>query len=135
MKKLTLQFVQEQFNLEGYILLSKEYINSYTKLDFICPNGHKHNIAWSEWNKGQRCAKCVHDALRLAFNYVKKSFEDEWYRLLSKKYINSRTKLDIICSKGHQGSMTFDSWKQGNSCASYKLYKDRLFSDQFDYYM
>ena len=46
MRKLTYEFVKEQFEKEGYTLLSEKYINCFTKLDYICPKGHKHSISW-----------------------------------------------------------------------------------------
>ena len=57
-KKLTYEFVKSQFEKEGYTLLSKEYINSDTKLDYRCPNKHKHSITWSNWKSGWRCPTC-----------------------------------------------------------------------------
>lgn len=48
-KKLTYEFVKEQFGREGYELLSKEYVNNCTKLFYICPKGHKHSISW-DWH-------------------------------------------------------------------------------------
>ena len=57
-KKLTYEFVKESFNTEDYKLLSKEYINSHSKLDYICNKGHKHSMAWLNWVKGINCPKC-----------------------------------------------------------------------------
>ena len=54
-KKLTIEFISEEFKKEGYILLTNEYINSKTKLYYTCPNGHKNSTTWSNWKKGHRC--------------------------------------------------------------------------------
>ena len=58
--KMTIAEVSESFEKEGYTLLSKDYINAHTKLAYICPNGHKHSITWSNWNHKNkfRCPKC-----------------------------------------------------------------------------
>jgi len=48
MKKLTIEFVRESFAKEGYTLLSKVYTNNSTKLDYICPKGHRHSIVWGK---------------------------------------------------------------------------------------
>lgn len=58
MRKLSYNYVKSQFEKEGYGLLSKEYINSKTKLSYICKNGHRHNITWCAWKQGQRCLYC-----------------------------------------------------------------------------
>jgi hypothetical protein len=34
-KKLTIEFIREQFEKEGYTLLTKEYINNKQKLEYI----------------------------------------------------------------------------------------------------
>ena len=57
-KKLTYAFVKEQFEKEDCVLLSETYINSRSKLDYICSNGHKHSITWSDFQRGKRCFIC-----------------------------------------------------------------------------
>lgn len=59
MKKLTIEFVKESFEKEGCILLSTEYIGAHFKLDYICPQGHQHNIRWHDWQQGHRCQACA----------------------------------------------------------------------------
>jgi len=56
--KPTIEFVEKEFEKEGYILLTKEYKNARSKLNYICPNGHEHNISWDNWKKVARCPSC-----------------------------------------------------------------------------
>ena len=42
----------------GCMLISTEYKNSKTKLDYVCPNGHKHSVSWDNWCRGRKCPKC-----------------------------------------------------------------------------
>jgi 5-methylcytosine-specific restriction endonuclease McrA len=58
MRKLTIDFVRKQFEKEGYILLSDVYVNSKTRLDYICPKKHKWYISWNNWQHGHRCPRC-----------------------------------------------------------------------------
>ena len=58
-KKLTIEFIRDEFKKYNYILLSTEYINNHTKLNYICPNGHKHSITWNDWKAGKRCGYCA----------------------------------------------------------------------------
>lgn len=60
--KLTIDFIRSQFKQDGYILLTTEYINNKHKLEYICPNNHKHNISWHKWEQGTRCPYCVRKA-------------------------------------------------------------------------
>ena len=114
--KLTYNFVRASFNEEGYTLLSKEYINCKTKLDYKCPEGHLHSITWNSWSRGRRCYYC-NGNIKLTTEEIKKNFELEGYTLLSKKYINSQTKLKYKCTNGHIGSITWGNWQQGHRCA------------------
>ncbi len=57
-KTITLEFIREQFELEGYQLIGKEYIDAHMKLDYICPRGHRHSIIWNNWKTGSRCKYC-----------------------------------------------------------------------------
>jgi len=54
MKKLTYEFVKEQFEDDGYELLSKEYVNSGSKLSCRCSNGHLYSISMGYCGKGVR---------------------------------------------------------------------------------
>jgi len=59
--KHSLEFASEAFKSEGYVLLSdQEYVNSYSKLKVVCPNGHfwetsLHSFKDSNANRCMRC--------------------------------------------------------------------------------
>lgn len=55
----TIEFIKESFEKENYTLLTREYKNSYQKLDYICSKGHKRFVDWHGWKKGQRCSVCA----------------------------------------------------------------------------
>ena len=116
-KKLTYEFVKESFENEGYTLLSEEYINNKTKLNYKCPKEHEHSISWDNWNRGHRCPSCA-GKIKLTIEQVRESFNKEGYTLLSKKYINNKTKLNYRCSKGHEHSISWSNWQQENRCLS-----------------
>jgi hypothetical protein len=115
MKKLTYEFVKESFEKEGHILLSEKYINSVTKLDYICSKGHKHNICWADWSQGHRCSTCAGQT-KPTIEQVKESFKNEDYILLSEEYVNSNTKLNYICPKGHNHNIRWGHWKRVQRC-------------------
>ena len=57
--KINIELVMESFLLEGYVLLSRKYINAHSKLDYICPCGHNHSVSWANWHSGCRCPTCA----------------------------------------------------------------------------
>jgi hypothetical protein len=114
-KKLTIEFVRASFESEDYILLDSVYINSKTKLNYICPKQHKHSIVWDNWKAGKRCPSCAGN-IKLKFEFIKESFAKEGYTLLSKEYVNNRNKLDYICPQGHVHEIIWNSWQVGHRC-------------------
>lgn len=111
-RKYTIEEVRESFEKEGYTLLSEEYINSNTKLEFVCNNGHKHTMKFSKWLMGQRCIHCrVYH-----ISDIKEAMEKEGYTLLSKQYI-PKSNLHYICSNGHKSTTIWSRWLRGSRCA------------------
>lgn len=113
--KKTIEDVRKAFENEGYVLLSNKYINSRTKLNYICPNGHRHVVRWNNWQQGQRCPVCAGKA-KPPINFIKDVFEKEGYLLLTTEYKNAKTKLDYVCFEGHKHSITWNDWKTGYRC-------------------
>ena len=111
----TIEFVREQFEREGYTLLTKEYISNKQLLEYICPRGDVGVIKWNNWQQGQRCPACNGNK-KLTITFVREQFKKEKYILLTKKYINARQKLDYICPIGHVWKITWDKWQQGKRC-------------------
>lgn len=136
-KKLTIEYIKDQFEREGYELLTTEYINCRQKLDYICPEGHRHVISWNKWGEGRRCVYCF-GAPKKTIEEIRKSFEGEEYKLLTTEYINAFQKLEFICPKGHKHSICWGSWQQGHRCGicglnrcgkiflSYKFIRDQF---------
>ncbi len=56
--KYTYKEVKSIFEAQNYILLSKEYINAKTHLNYVCDKGHKHSTKLSKFLFGGRCPTC-----------------------------------------------------------------------------
>jgi len=115
-KKKDINFIRQEFEKEGYQLLTKEYKNSSQKLEYICPKGHIGTIVWGNWQQGARCAEC-NGTKRKDINFIKQEFEKEGYQLLTTIYKNSKQKLEYICPKEHRSSITWSDWNSGKRCA------------------
>jgi len=113
--KLTIEFVRESFEKYDYILLTKVYTHAKSKLEYICPNGHRHFISWDSWKQGIRCPTCDGQT-KPTIKFIRDSFKNDNYNLLTKKYENNRQKLEYICPEGHKHSITWSNWKKGNRC-------------------
>ena len=110
--------IEECFASNGYNLLS-QYKNAHSKLDFECPNGHLHNISWTRFQSGGRCAKCAGQII--THEEVLAKFEQEGYQLLS-QYKNTKTKLRFICPNEHCRQSTLAQWNRGQRCRDCAIY-------------
>jgi hypothetical protein len=108
--------IKQSFEKEGYKLLSTEYVNAKTYLNFICPNGHNHKITWNAWQSGRRCGKCYHIKISYTYEQIKQSFEKEEYTLISTEYINAKSYIEYICQHGHNHKIIGSAWQQGQRC-------------------
>lgn len=57
-RKHTYEFVKFFIENEGTKLLSKEYINVYSKLKVECPEGHQYPVTFNSFQNGSRCPYC-----------------------------------------------------------------------------
>lgn len=113
--KYSYEQVKDSFSKRGCKLLSTDYVNSMTKLDYECSNGHCHSITFAHFLNGVGCPYCAGNA-KLDYNVVKSGFETEGYTLVSTEYVNSKTKLNYKCNKGHTHSITWSDWISGYRC-------------------
>lgn len=111
----SLNDIREIFFKEGYTILSKEYNNSNTILDYVCPNGHKHTTTFKNWKKGRRCPYCS-NKIKKTYKEIKESFNKEGYTLLSSTYTNCDSKLLYKCPNGHERTTTWSVWRRGFRC-------------------
>jgi len=117
MKRLLYEDVKEYIERFGYQLVSEKYKNNYTKLDLICPEGHHHEMSYSNFCHGEkRCPFCNPGFQRHSYEYIKKYIEINGYQLVSKKYKNNYTKLDLICPEGHKFEMRYNCFQKGKRC-------------------
>jgi ssDNA-binding Zn-finger/Zn-ribbon topoisomerase 1 len=116
-KKHTYEYVQTFIENEGFILLSKEYKNTYTKLKVMCQKGHIYEPTFDNFREGHRCPKCNKKGRKkLTYEYVQTFIENEGFILLSKKYKSVQSDIQIRCPKGHKYKTTFNKFHQGNRC-------------------
>lgn len=80
-------------------ILSKKYINNYTKLDCKCHEcGHLWSASWATLGKGIGCPSCAGNA-KYTLDQLKKLFKDSNLNIeiVSKNYKNSNEKMDFKC--------------------------------------
>lgn len=112
--RLSIEYIKEDFEKDEYMLLSDTY-DKNVKLEYICPNGHRHSMLWSNWQQGCRCPSCAGQSKPVIVD-IKNEFKQERFTLLSNEYINNRVKLKYICPNGHRHSISYFAWQRGQRC-------------------
>jgi hypothetical protein len=117
-KKHTYEYVKSFIEGEsGYELLSKEYVNSGSKLKIKCNHNHVYKTTFNCFKLGHRCNMCA-STRKYTYEEVKSFIEKEGYQLLSTEYNHGRALLKTICPKGHNYNARFNKFKSGTRCAT-----------------
>ena len=123
-KKYTIEEARKIFEDGGCKLLEEVYINSKTKMRYICSCKYKTEAetTLNSFIRGTRCNKCGTERMaaknRRTIKEVKKIFKDGGCELLEKVYINTETKMRYICSCEYktEAEITLSCFKRGQRC-------------------
>jgi len=113
--KYSFEYIKNEFEKKGWVLLSKKYFGGKEKLDCICSNGHHLQIRWNDFQQGTGCSDCSVKKKK-DINFVRKKFLEKGLVLLSNDYINAHTKMEYICKEGHKDSTTWNQVRKGFGC-------------------
>lgn len=115
------QFVEEVRNLNPDITVVGTYKNSHTKIEFRCKEGHKWVTTPSNVLAGKTCLTCANIQSSLRQRKSHEKFVEEVQILhpditVIGKYVNSNTKIEFMCSKGHVWKSAPANILSGCSC-------------------
>jgi uncharacterized Zn-finger protein len=100
-KKLAIEEMQQIAKARGGKCLSKEYIDSHTKLKWRCREGHEWKAIPASTKRGSWCPYCS-GSLKLTIREMQEIAAKRGGECLSKKYINALSKLKWQCKEGHR---------------------------------
>lgn len=122
-QKLSFEHVQGAIKAGGDMLVSKTYDGCHQPLLVLCSrcNG-TYPTTYRRYMSGARCFGCAHKAARLKLrkynidfvrDFIKKAGEE----LISTEYIDTKTKIKILCHKCNGTyNIRFDNYKRGSRC-------------------
>ena len=114
-KKKTYNFIKENIEKYGFLLIDDEYVNAKKKMSIRCLNNHIFQMCWNSWQRGARCPKCAGNS-PLTQEYIEEIFNREEYILLGKISSNIRRYFLIECPKGHKYKARIDHFRNGLRC-------------------
>jgi hypothetical protein len=108
--------VYNYFKDQGCELISTEFINSRTNLEYKCKCGTISSMTFDNFkNKNKRCKKCAGCETH-TYDYIKEYIESFDYELLDTTYQNNRQNLNIKCPEGHIYQAAFSTFQRGSRC-------------------
>ena len=112
---LTLQEMQSLARDRGGCCLSERYVNSQTKLQWRCANGHEWEAAPGLVKAGRWCPHCAHVA-RLSLHDMVTIAKNRGGHCLSEEYVNIGSLLSWKCERGHRWNASAASIRNGSWC-------------------
>ena len=104
--KLTIEEMQEIAKSLGGKCLSKKYVSGKSKLEWECAEEHRWNAKPTYVKGGTWCPICAKasagESQRLTIKDMQEIAKKRGGKCLSKKYVNSKTKLQWECAEGHK---------------------------------
>lgn len=115
--KLNYEYVKTYIeSIDGYKLLSKEYINIDSKLVLQCPHNHNYEVSFYQFrNRNSRCGICVGNQ-KFTKEEVQSYLQTYNYKLLSTEYYNASTLLEMQCPNNHVVNIRLYNFKTGYRC-------------------
>lgn len=101
----------------GSILLDSSYKNVKTKINIICENSHKFSIPFAHIINHHWCSECIGlktVTLARITDFINTNHPGS--TILSKEVFNNRTKLEIVCEKGHSFNPIAKTVFKGHWC-------------------
>jgi hypothetical protein len=113
--------VYDYFKTYDCELLSKDYKNCETKLEFKCKCDKIYHKSFEKFKLSPRCHNCsnklISESQSFNYEYVYKYFKEHGCELLETKYINAHTKMKFKCSCGTIHNKTFMKFRKHPHCS------------------
>jgi len=118
--KTNIKKIKECAKEKKCYLLSKEYINTFSKLKFECFKGHIFERCWNDFYRSQGCPICTKKRVgkqqRKTIEEVRNCAIKKNCILLSTKYKRANVKLKFECLKNHIFEMCWGDFYRSKGC-------------------
>lgn len=122
-QKQRLKLAKMFAKLLGGRLLSDEYVNSITRMKWVCSKRHIFRAPYNTVQQGHWCPRCHYQNMvsplkkNEKFELAKIMANKHGGKLLSKEYIHSGlVKMKWVCSRGHVFRKSYNSVQRGTWC-------------------
>ena len=100
----------------GAVVISTEFINTRTKLNFLCSKGHSFSMLFYDVKDGHWCPTCAGIA-KPSIDNIRNIVEAKFSgALITSTYKNAGSVLTVSCSKGHVFETSWSAIRDGYWC-------------------
>ena len=122
-KKHTVEYIKEYVNNRGFILLSEEYSNKNSKLNFSCVKHGNFYCSFDAFRRNKHgCSKCGYESggkiNSLTLEEAKNTFTSHGYNPLFQEYSNAHEPLKALCQEHGEFLINLSNLKNGRKCPS-----------------
>ena len=114
-RTVSIEDAQKLAKEHGGTCLSKKYLKSSAKLNWLCSEGHQWDATYESIKNGRWCLKCSGNE-RLTIDEMQEIAKSHNGKCLSKKYKNAMNKLRWECAEGHVWVARASHIKSGSWC-------------------
>lgn len=101
MQKIMLKKIKKTLSDKNYIVLSKNYINENTPIEYKCNNNHVSTVLPSSIRNGINCKKCNYEYLhKRAYEKLIKNISSKEGKLIS-EFKDTSSKVTVQCKNNH----------------------------------
>lgn len=112
---LSFEEVLDRFSSAGLTLCSVSYMNSHSRLRYVCPNGHVRSASAASVVSDKGCLECYTDSFHSTKSFSE--FAAEFgYEVVSGEYVNNYTKVELMCPRGHVVPVAPMNFLAGKRC-------------------
>jgi len=115
-KRHTLEYIQQLAAARGGRCLCTHYPGMKTPVLWQCAHGHRWRAEPSNIQQGHWCKQCAYAQQRYTIEQMQQLAAAHGGRCLSKRYVDSKTRLTWQCARGHTWRGMPDSVIQGKWC-------------------
>lgn len=149
--KLTYDTIFYKFKDKGFTLLSTEYTDSHSPLEYLCLNKHKHTATYTYFCRNLGCRECQKANTwkrqqeqkaakaqipkksmkgiprKFSLEFVTQYMMEQSCWLISDNYTTDRIKLKFVCMCGNEAEQNFNSfYHAGHRCNNKVCIQDRM---------
>ena len=125
----TIEYIRKLCGERNIELLSTEISGYKDKLRMMCPEGHKFEQCWNNFQQGHGCFKCAKTTKKTKEEIIQ-LIENKGYSILNiENYENVHSKIKLKCGKDHVFETVCYSILKGHGCPECAGLKKKTFEE------